>query len=225
MDVRLFASRLMKDRPAEEPATPPEPPPAARLGLVLSGTCFPFFLPLLQKGARIRVRVGGSLAALLGEQFGLAPEYVRDRIKTVFLEGKPVDDLEHAPVRDGAALALSAAMPGLAGATLRRGGRLAALRAPITYRETGDSPPPADGFIVLKLFNLLLRDLGPRFLRQGIYLEQDELGAFLKGLPGEFWAGCREARLEGRILAGEEFRAREWLPLHPLFLVSAEFTP
>ena len=198
---------------------------AAPLRLNLPKNHFPFFIPLLQGGVQIGVRVGCSLAALLGEQFGLSPDYVRDRIKTVFLEGKPVDDLDRTPVRDGSVLALSAALPGLAGATLRRGGRLAVMRSSITFREILDPAPQSEGFITLKLFNLLLPELGPGFLRRGIYLPREELETFLRGLPDHFWSSCQEAKLGGRDFAEGEFRGLEWLAPYPRFFLSVEFPP
>jgi len=44
---------------------------------------------------------------------GLDEDYVTQRISTIFLDGKPVDDIDTLLVRDGAVLSLSAAMPGL----------------------------------------------------------------------------------------------------------------
>ncbi|MCX5908268.1 MAG: hypothetical protein NTY64_14075, partial [Deltaproteobacteria bacterium] len=92
------------------------------LQLTLPGDQAVRFFPLFQQGIRLKVRVGCSLKQLLGEQLGLAPDYLEERVQTLFLDGKVVDDLENAFIRDGSVIALSAALPGLAGATLRRGG-------------------------------------------------------------------------------------------------------
>ncbi len=90
------------------------------------------FFQFLQGGFFLGASVGCSIHELLCEQLGLGEEYVLQRITTLFLDGKPVDDIDSAVVRDGATLSLSAAMPGLVGAAMRRGGAFASLRSSIT---------------------------------------------------------------------------------------------
>ncbi len=72
--------------------------------------------PALQRGVLVKARLGESIRSLLCKQFGLDPDYVKNRIQTAFLDGKPVDDFDSAIVREGSVLTLSGAMPGLAGA-------------------------------------------------------------------------------------------------------------
>ncbi|MCP4349944.1 MAG: endonuclease/exonuclease/phosphatase family protein [Desulfobacterales bacterium] len=62
----------------------------------------------------LKVQVGCSIRSLLCKQTDVASDYVDERISTVFLDGKPVDDVDSAIVKNGSVLALSAAMPGLA---------------------------------------------------------------------------------------------------------------
>lgn len=90
------------------------------------------FFPLLRQGFQVEAQMGRSLKHLLCEQFKVEEEYPADRVKTIFLDGKPVDDVETAIIENGATPALSAAMPGLVGATFRRGGVLGAFRSGIT---------------------------------------------------------------------------------------------
>jgi len=89
-----------------------------RLSLTLEPDKIHGFFPLLRQGFMVRARVGCSIKTMLCEQFGVSPEYMEDRIKTIFLDGKTVDDVDSAIIKDGSTLALSAAMPGLVGATL-----------------------------------------------------------------------------------------------------------
>jgi len=198
---------------------------AVYLHLTLDKKLFPFFTPLLQKGIRVRVQVGCSLSTLLVAQFGLKTEYVNERIKTIFLEGNPVDDLEKALVKDGSVLALSAALPGLAGATLRRGGFFAGLRSQIPQQETTSPVLPGEGFVVVKLFNLLIRELGPIFLERGVFLSAKDFEEFLKGLPDEFFRGCKEIKVNGEEKDEAQLRRLGWLSRAHEVLLSVQFTP
>lgn len=153
------------------------------------------FSLILQQGFTVSARVGCSLKELLCGQLGLSEEYVTERITTIFLNGKPIDNLESAIVRDGATIALSAAMPGLVGATMRRGGYYAAMRGAITYRSGETDALAGYGEVRIKLFNLLLPELGPAFLQRGIMLPAAELSAFLTGRGTPFWERCNEILL------------------------------
>lgn len=128
--------------------------------------------PLFQEGIQVRVRDGTSLSEFLVDGLGVAPEYVRTRITTVFLDGSVVDDMDAARLHEGAVLALSAAMPGLVGATMRKGGYYAAMRGDITL-EAEPGVTRASGQLVpvrVKLFNLLIEEIGPRLLDGGFDL-------------------------------------------------------
>jgi hypothetical protein len=144
-----------------------------------------FFL-LLQQGVVVSARVGCTLDDLLSGQLGISPDYVRQRVTTIFLDGRPIDDVTRAMVRDGAVIALSGAMPGLVGATMRRGGYYAAMRAGITHREDVAAAPGRIATVRVKLFNLLLPELGPVLLRRGIVLDASELANFLEDRPASF---------------------------------------
>ena len=131
-------------------------------------------------------------------QFRLDASYVERRITTIFLDGRPVDAVGSARIRENATLALSAAMPGLAGAILRRGGALASLRSNIPCEGEAVEATARDGVITLKLFNLLAPELAPEFLRRGVLLQAAEAEMFLRQRPPSFWDGCREILLDGR---------------------------
>jgi hypothetical protein len=179
------------------------------------------FFCLLQRGFRVATRVGISVESILTREFGLDKDSL-DRIQTVFLDGKAVDDLESSFVKDGSVLALSAAMPGLVGATLRRGGYYAGLRSQITSSETPEYIRPKQGLITLKLFNLLIRALGPVFLKRGILVEGKVLRDFLAGQPSSFWTRCRAARLDGRKLEMDELLQRQWPDADDLIRLEVE---
>ena len=169
---------------------------------------------ILQGGFRVRTEVGCSIGEFLHEQYGISREYIARRIRTVMLDGEPVDDIDAATLRDGSTLALSGAMPGLVGAVMRSGSRYASFRQSITHREN-EVTVKGQGVIGVKLFNFVMTELGADFLRSGIYVDAAALRDFLSGQGDDFWEGCREILLnrkplgpdllrEGGLLSGEE---------------------
>jgi len=177
-------------------STPAGGGPSERLTLSVPADRVPLFFPLLQKGFALGVLAGCPLRAFLRDGLGLTDEYIETRIQTVFLDGKPVDDIDTALIRDGSTLALAPAMPGLMGAMLRRGGYYAPMRSGITHRGDAAAQGIGEGRIVMKLFGTALRELGPMLLERGIEVDAGDLAQILSELPGE----CREGldSLEGR---------------------------
>jgi hypothetical protein len=154
--------------------------PRLRLAMVLREEALANFTPLLQSGVRVVCRTGTTLEELLVEQWGLAPSYVAGRITTLFLNSQAVDSVATTRVLSGSTVALSGAMPGLVGATMRRGGYYAAMRGAMTCRQDDDVTHTGVGRVRVKLFNLLLGELGPGFLARGIVLEAGELAGFVR---------------------------------------------
>ena len=161
----------------------------ARCAFVLEGPLIARFFLLLQQGVKIRRRVGCTIAAFLQEELGAGPLTI-EKIQSIMLDGKPVDDISTALIHDGSVLALSAAMPGLVGATLRRGGAYSSLRSVITYHETGEACKPGEGWVSIKLFNLMMAELGPGLLRQGVLVRVHDLADLLAERAEEFRQGC-----------------------------------
>jgi hypothetical protein len=153
------------------------------LVLTLMPDQLPAFYPLLQKGVTVPATVGCTLKSLLCDQFAIPADYVTDRITTIFLNNSPVDDLDRTIIHEGSRVTLSAAMPGLVGATMRRGGFYAALREGISHVVDSGSTAGESGTVRVKLFNLLLAELGPFVLARGMILEPDELSDLLHNLP------------------------------------------
>lgn len=128
-----------------------------------------------------------TLRHFLLEVLGLDPAYAEERIQTILLDGLVVDGLD-TELYPGARLALSAAMPGVVGATLRKGGHYAPMRAGITLRESRPAAhaAPTDsgqGFWVeLRCFNEIARETGPALLRMGVALPDDDLTPELRAL-------------------------------------------
>lgn len=159
-----------------------------------------FFSSLFSRGTRCGACLECGLKELLCDQIGLSAEYVDQRIQTVFLNGSPVDDLEAAVVKADDAIALSAAMPGLLGAVLRKDGFFAGLRKDITHRSECAASETGDGFVTVKLFNLTVHEVGPLLLEYGIWLKSEELNDLLRSYPDEMQKACSKVRLDGNAI-------------------------
>lgn len=184
------------------------------LRLTMDSPTMHSFSPLFQHGVMVKADVNCSIRTVLCEQLGLSPQYVEDRIKTIFLDGRPIDDIDSAVLRDGSTLALSAAMPGLVGAILRRGGHLAPLRSQIAHREEEKGASRREGTIVLKLFNLLIDELGPNLLERGVIVRREDLKSLFVSLQENFWAGFKKAQVDGREIGGNHLL--KWLDKYEL---------
>lgn len=138
------------------------------------------FFTLLQSGVRLPSFVGESLGVFLNKLPGFSNEYITDRIQTIFLNGLPLDDLETVFEDATPVLALSAAMPGLAGAIYRRNSLHAALRGKTS--QSGDTAQHSkkDIFVTLKLFNNIAQEKGQDLFSLGVRLQGPLLLDFLQ---------------------------------------------
>ena len=80
------------------------------------------FIRLFYSGVNICVQSGKIIKSVLVDEIGIDNDYAENRIQTVFLNAKAVDDISKAVITKNSTLALSAAMPGLVGATFSKGG-------------------------------------------------------------------------------------------------------
>lgn len=135
---------------------------------------------------------------MLCDQLAIAPRILEDRLQTIMLNGKAVDDPDNIMIQPNDTLALSAAMPGLAGAIMRKKGRYAALRSQITpskdCRKQQDSHITKNR-ITIKLFNLITRELGPQLLAQGVFVKTANLQDLLQKRCRSIKKDCRQVLL------------------------------
>ena len=153
------------------------------------------FLKLIESGFKLSIETGLSIRELFCNQLGISDDYFDNRIQTIFLDGKPVDNEDTARVHDGARIALSAAMPGLVGATFRKGGQYASFRGTISYSENDNSGEKGEGEITLKLFNMIAKELGPVFLQKGIIIEGKRLQDFVLRNSQDLKNNCNSINL------------------------------
>jgi len=147
-------------------------------------------LGLLQAGFSMRARAGISARAFMRETLGFPDAYIEGAVSTVFIDDSPVDDIDAARLAEGSRIALSAAMPGLVGAVMRRHSPYAALRESISYRErTGgaDEGRLPEIRVGVKLFNSVMVDRGPEVLARGIHLGGE------KAIEALRWLGIEDA--------------------------------
>ncbi len=191
----------------------------SRLVIETEAGHIPLFSRLLQHGFPVVTTEGITITELLCRQIGISHEYLDERIQSILLDGSPVDNPDTATLRDGSVLALSASMPGLVGATLRRESLLASFRGAITHMEDERRAKGGEAVVILKLFNLVMREVGPYLLNQGILTDVGDLTELLKGLSYSFWAGCDGIYLNGKsidpdaLLKGLESEDERWILL------------
>ncbi len=133
------------------------------------------FYPLLEQGITIRGTVGCTVQNFLEVVMKLDQQYIRERIQTIFLNFRPVDDLRTAILMDGSHVALSTAMPGLLGATMRKSGRYAAFRSEITQKREEVSCSETQGSVIVKMFNMVAGEIGPKVLKNGFFTDSKKL--------------------------------------------------
>lgn len=150
----------------------PQTPPVFTLSV--PRVRIPRFVALFGQGISVPVRTGCPLQDVLCEDLGFSETYVTEQIQTIFRNGKAVDDPKRVLVANGDRVALSAAMPGLVGAAMRKGGRYAVLRSAITHDKASETCTGSqNGTIRLKLFNMVAREHGERLLASGVWVDAE----------------------------------------------------
>ena len=168
------------------------------LCMQVNAALLPLFFRLLGSGFIVNFSTSCSVKEVLCDQLGIHAEYLEDRIQTLFLNAKVVDDVNACIVAEGSTLALSGALPGLVGATLRRGGFYASFRSQISHdKTTAPLPLQGTGKITLKLFNLVVKELGPVFLEKGILIKGQKLQEFIARHFEELNLACKKCSLDG----------------------------
>lgn len=138
---------------------------------------------LLQSGIILQSHTGESLGMFLNNLPGFDLNYLADRVQTIFFDGNAVDDLEQRFSQTKHTLALSAAMPGLAGAIFRMNSLCAALRTP-RAKSNSQADQISRTEVTLKLFNAIAREKGAGlFELGGVFCSQALLDFFIKRQP------------------------------------------
>lgn len=183
---------------------------SSSISLTLNPKGILIFFQLLEQGFIVKGQIGCSVKEFLCGNMLIEQEYLDGRIQTIFLNGKPVDNVDAAIVKDGSSISLSAAMPGLVGATMRRGGALAGMRSGISHVPAQNSSGSYEGKVTIKFFNLILRELGPDFLNRGIIIDGMTFSGFIGSNGRIIEAELLSAEKDGIKISTEELFNIKW---------------
>ncbi len=185
--------------------------PPVRLYLRVREDLLPRFSLLTGGGFIVCARTGRSIRDLLCGQLGVPPDYLEKRIQTIFLNGRVVDDPQIAIVRPDSTIALSATMPGIAGAMFRRGSAYAVMRSRISHADRdADRAADGQGRLVIKLFNAVQAELGPRMLHRGVQIPGKALCDLFRGRSDAFRSGILTARIEDAPISPHDLLEKDW---------------
>lgn len=166
----------------------------------------PLFTTVLQSGIEILTPAGTSIGQFLSALPGFSADYLANQVQTIFHNGAAVDDLTTILRGEKPVLALSAAMPGLAGAIFRKNSIHSALRSEMKIAE--NSPLKATFITVkLKLFNTIALDRGKQLFHLGVSLPAATLSSFLKNRPGLMQA-TTGIQLDGKSISRTELQQK-----------------
>ena len=101
--------------------------------------------------------------------------FILSRIQTILLNSKVVDDMDGAWLRAGSRLALSAAMPGVVGAALRRNGLFARLREGIRCQAAEQTEEGGCFWLELHVYNSMIAALALPLLTCGFAVEKERM--------------------------------------------------
>ena len=202
-------------------------PPAGslypELRLKVTEESLPFFTTALQYGVEIETQADIPLGKFLDNIPGFSKRYLSETVQTIFLDGTAIDDLQMPLSGPHPVIALSAAMPGLAGAIFRKNGPHASLRTrpPVSAPNHCAQGPIT---VTLKLFNRIAREKGELLLFSGAVMASSSLSDFLTKRT-ELLDKIKNATLDSKPVPIEELagevRGHELLTL----FVSAEISP
>jgi len=161
---------------------------------------------ILQTGVSLETPGTISIGVFMNQLPGFTMDYINNRVQTIFLNGSAMDNLETPLTGANPVLAISAAMPGLAGAIFRRNSMHAALRSQNDH-STMPSEQPETVTVTLKLFNMIAAEKGAGILAQGVGFTGAQLADFFADHPA-LPATITHAFLAGQSLDRDDLMQR-----------------
>lgn len=136
---------------------------------------------VLQSGFVESGRQGDSILSFLLTLEGFSEAYIEDEVQTIFYNGDALDGPDTKLGGASATIALGSAMPGLAGAIMKKGSICGAFRKNPAVSAIDSSGDPVT--VLVKLFNTVSRDRGPQLLKRGVRVGVEDLRYFLSMRP------------------------------------------
>jgi len=179
---------------------------------------------LLQIGLYLPVPSGSTVESVL-EAAGFSRKYLEDKVKTVFLDGSAVDNIGAERVRKGSVVALSAAMPGLAGAIFRKDSPISGLRS--EFRAPTENRPIQEGeeLVLLKMFNIIAEEMGPQLLRGGVIVSAGSLERFFANRRELLEKAIFEVEFDGNPIGLHTLFSTRFADLEHIFVSAFEQNP
>lgn len=139
----------------------------------------------LQKGFLLAAVSGMSVRQVLNSILQFDDAFIEDRVRTIFLNNSPVDNIDEAFLKDGDRMALGSAMPGLVGIVMGRDNPFKSFRSDISAQEGGQSGSRTPITISMKMFSTLAVESGTDILERGVLFDTNELADFLEEKVGD----------------------------------------
>ena len=180
------------------------------IDLTVNPNQIPFFFKLLRKGILIHIETDLCAREFICDRLGVEPEYMDKQIQTIFLDGKLLDDRNAAVIKGGSTLAISAAMPGMVGATFRSGGFYATFRSPISHDGVPVTGQAHTKPVLLKCFNKISNDVGPMLLERGIWVTGQDFKDLVVDRMDDFQKGPALILLDHRSVDPGVLKQMKW---------------
>jgi hypothetical protein len=84
------------------------------------------------------------------------------------------------------------------------------MRSQISHEGNRPASQLKKGNITLKLWNLVVKELGPTFLQQGVWIKGEEVRSFIERHGEELKTGCVSAEFKGKSLAIDRLQDITW---------------
>ncbi len=140
------------------------------------------FTTLLQSGIGFQCMKNEPLGAFLLHLADFDTAYLSHTVQTIFLDGNAIDDFTTPLSAPHHTVALSAAMPGLAGAIFRKNSLFATLRIRSDKKNAAEKSDDKVQ-VSLKLFNKIAIEKGEKFLTEGFFYSGKNLLNFFSIRP------------------------------------------
>jgi len=164
---------------------------------------------LMQSPSEVTADIGDTMLHFLTRRLELDEDYIDSQIKTIFIDGKPVDDPTTAKIPANARIALGAVAPGVAGMTMCRNSPISSMRSGITFHNDEELTTITEGSVTLLLFNAVMVDKGLHVLQKGIRVPASKLESAVMQAPDSI----SSASLNEKDVTPEELL--EWIRKNP----------